>query len=113
MFDFAGKEKRLKEIERLIAKKDFWDKPEETKLVLKERTSIANKIERWNRLCNDLEESKILFDLAREESDVDTIEEATQQVRDIKERIKKFSLDLTLSAADDRNNAIVSINAGA
>ena len=64
-------------------------------------------------LCNDLEESKILFDLAREESDADTIEEAIQQVRDIKERIKKFSLALTLSAADDSNNAIVSINAGA
>ncbi|MCK4469466.1 MAG: peptide chain release factor 2, partial [Desulfobacterales bacterium] len=65
------------------------------------------------RLCNDLEESKILLDLAREESDADTIEEVIQQVQDVGGKIKKFSLDLTLSAADDRNNAIVSINAGA
>ncbi|MDI6687514.1 MAG: peptide chain release factor 2 [Desulfobacterales bacterium] len=111
--DIAGKEKRLNEIEHLVAKKDFWDNPEKNKLVLKERTSIANKIERWKSLYNDLEESKILFDLAKEESDVDTIEEAVQQVQDIKGKIKKFSLDLTLSAADDQNNAIVSINAGA
>ncbi|MDO9567057.1 MAG: peptide chain release factor 2 [Candidatus Desulfaltia sp.] len=111
--DIAGKEKRLNEIEYLVAKKDFWDNPEETRLVLKERTVITNKIKRWKRLYNDLEESKILFGLAREESDADTIEEATQQVRDIKGRIKEFSLDLTLSAADDQNNAIVSINAGA
>ncbi|NQT10622.1 MAG: peptide chain release factor 2 [Desulfobacteraceae bacterium] len=111
--DIAGKEKRLKEIELLVAKKDFWDNPEEIRLVLKERTAITNKIEKWKRLYNDLEESKILFDLAREESDADTIEEAIQQVHDIGERIKKFSIDLTLSAADDRNNAIVSINAGA
>ncbi len=54
-----------------------------------------------------------MLDLAREESDADTIEEVIQQVRNIGERIKKFSLDLTLSAADDHNNAIVSINAGA
>ncbi|HUV50522.1 MAG TPA: peptide chain release factor 2 [Anaerolineae bacterium] len=111
--DIAGKEKRLKEIEHLIAKKDFWDNPENNKVVLKERTSISNKIEGWKRLYNDLEESKILFDLAREESDADTVEEAIQQVQDIKEKIKKFSLGLTLSAADDQNNAIVSINAGA
>ena len=54
-----------------------------------------------------------MLDLAREESDADTIEEVIQQVQDVGGKIKKFSLDLTLNAADDQNNAIVSINAGA
>ena len=48
-----------------------------------------------------------------EESDADTVEEVSQQIEAIDKRIKKLSLDLMLSGDDDRNNSIVSINAGA
>ena len=67
----------------------------------------------FNKLYSDLEESQILLDLAMEESDADTIEEVSQQIKAIDKRIKKLSLDLMLSGDDDRNNSIVSINAGA
>jgi peptide chain release factor 2 len=48
-----------------------------------------------------------------EESDDDSIEEVNRQTRAIEKRIKKFSIDLMLDGDDDKNNAIVSINAGA
>lgn len=48
-----------------------------------------------------------------EESDADSIEEVNRQTRAIEKRIKKFSIDLMLNGDDDKNNAIVSINAGA
>ena len=67
----------------------------------------------FNELYSDLEESQILLDLAMEESDADTIEEVSQQIEAIDKRVKKLSLDLMLSGDDDRNNSIVSINAGA
>jgi len=67
----------------------------------------------FNKLYSDLEENQILLDLAMEESDADTIEEVSQQIETIDKRIKKLSLDLMLSGDDDRNNSIVSINAGA
>jgi len=70
-------------------------------------------IDSFNKLRSDLEESEILLDLALEESDPDTLEEVSSQIRDIDKRIKKLSLDLMLDGKDDRNNAIVSINAGA
>ena len=60
-----------------------------------------------------MEESKVLLDLALEESDTDVIEEATGQVQAIDKKIHDFSLDLMLDGVDDQNNAIVSINAGA
>ncbi|MGD9245643.1 MAG: peptide chain release factor 2 [Desulfobacterales bacterium] len=111
--DLAEKEKRLEEIETLIAKKDFWDNPEDTKPVLKERTLISGKVAKINKLSTDLEESQILLDLAIEESDADTIEEVSQQIQAIDKNIKKLSIDLMLDGADDQNNAIISINAGA
>jgi len=54
-----------------------------------------------------------LLELAHEESDTDTIEEASQQVQVLEREIEKLSLEFTLGGEDDQNNSIVSINAGA
>lgn len=70
-------------------------------------------MESFKKLYNDLEESEILLDLAVEESDNESIEEASLLVQAIDDKVKKFSLDLMLDGVDDKNNAIVSINAGA
>lgn len=74
---------------------------------------ISGKVERFKNLFSELEESEILLELALEESDTEIIDEVSQQVQDIEGRIKKFSIDLVLGGEDDRNNSIVSINAGA
>jgi peptide chain release factor 2 len=112
-FDLPAKEKRLKEIESQIAEKNFWEDPESGKSVLKERTSISGIIKRFNELHKDLEENEIMFDLGVEESDADTVDETSRQVRQLEKKIKIFSIDLTLDGEDDPNNSIVSINAGA
>lgn len=101
------------EIETLISRKGFWDNPEDTKDVLKERTATSGKIDRFKNLFNELEESEILLDLAIEESDTDTVGEAARQIQAIERKIKQLSIDLLLDGEDDQNNTIVSINAGA
>ncbi|MEE8430750.1 MAG: peptide chain release factor 2 [Candidatus Desulfatibia sp.] len=111
--DLAGKEKRLEEIENLIAQKGFWDNPEETKTVLQERSLISGQVEKFNNLYHDLEDNDLLLDLALEESDEETVEETTQQVHALEGKIQKFSFGLMLDGEDDRSNCIVSINAGA
>ena len=74
---------------------------------------ISGIINRFDELYKDLEETEILFDLGMEESDSDTINEASQQAQRLDKKIKKFSIDLTLDGEDDANNSIISINAGA
>ncbi len=64
-------------------------------------------------MWHDLEENQVLLDLAVEESDPETLEEATQQAGSLDEAIDRFSLDMMLDGKDDAKNAIVSINAGA
>ena len=80
---------------------------------MKERTLISGKVASFKKLYIDLEESQILLDLAIEESDADTIKEVSQQIQAIDKKIKKLSIDLMLDGADDQNNSIISINAGA
>ena len=103
----------MQEIEKQIAKDGFWDNPEETKGILKERTKLSNQVERFGNLTVKLEESDILIDLAQEESDTGTLEEASRLLGSLETQIQQLSLDLTLDGHDDDSNAIISINAGA
>ena len=103
----------MAEIENIITKDGFWDNPEDSKEILKERTLISNKLDHFKKLWGDLEENQILLDLAVEESDPEVIEEVAQQAESLKKAIDQFSLDLMLDGKDDAKNAIVSINAGA
>ncbi|MDX2440088.1 MAG: peptide chain release factor 2 [Desulfobacterales bacterium] len=111
--DIDGKVKRLAEIEDQISKDGFWDNPDETTAILKERTSLSGKVERFKSLSNDLEENELLLEMALEESDDEARKEVSGKLEEIDERINKLSLDLMLNGKDDQNNAIVSINAGA
>jgi len=113
IFDLAGKERRLAEIEQVIAKNGFWDNPEETKPILKERTSLSNKIENFKKLTTDLEESQILLGLAIDESDQEALAEVTQQITALDQKVAALSLQIMLDGEDDGKNAIISINAGA
>jgi len=103
----------LAEIETIIAQDGFWDTPEDTKSILKERTSVSNKIDSFKKLWGDLEETQILLDLAVEESDEEALAEVAQQAKTLDEKINRLSLYLMLDGKDDSCNAIVSINAGA
>jgi len=103
----------LAEIEQIISKEGFWDNPEETKSILKERTSLSDKIDNFKKLAEELEENGVLLDLAIEESDEDALQEVTQQLGAIEYEINALSLNVMLDGEDDSKNAIVSINAGA
>jgi peptide chain release factor 2 len=103
----------LAEIENIITKDGFWDNPEDSKSILKERTFISNKLDHFNKLWSDLEENQILLDLAVEESDPEVLEEVALQAGSLDKAIDRFSLDLMLDGKDDAKNVIVSINAGA
>jgi peptide chain release factor 2 len=103
----------LAEIEKIISRDGFWDKPEEAKALLQERTRISNRLEQFQALNTDLEESRILLDLALEENDAEALQEASGQTRALEKKIDRLTLDLMLDGDDDDKNAIVSINAGA
>jgi peptide chain release factor 2 len=80
---------------------------------LKERTAIAAKLDCYNGLQQDIEDSDMLLEMALEESDNNALADIATQLKGIDTRIEKFSLSLMLDGENDANNAIVSINAGA
>ncbi|WP_231713965.1 peptide chain release factor 2 [Desulfosarcina ovata] len=111
--DLDSQEKRLQEIEAEIARDGFWDNPDATTAILKERTLLSQRIDTFHTLEKDLEDAGILLELAVEEADADTTQEAADQIHELGRRIHQFSLNTMLDGDDDANNAILSINAGA
>ncbi|MDJ0810763.1 MAG: peptide chain release factor 2 [Desulfobacterales bacterium] len=111
--DLPALERRLQELESIIAGPGFWDTPEKNKPLLKERTDIAAKLDCFQTLKQDIEDSDVLLEMALEESDAETLSDIEPQLKEIDARIEKFSLSLMLDGENDANNAIVAINAGA
>ena len=113
IFDLAAKEERFRELESIIAKDGFWDNPEATKPLLKERTVLADKIDRFHRLAQEVDDSEMLLELALDEDDEATLAEIEDSLSRIGDDIEAFSLSLMLDGENDANTAIVSITAGA
>jgi peptide chain release factor 2 len=113
VFDVEGMEKRLAEIEVLVAKEGFWNKPEDAKTVFKERTALGNRIEKFKQLAVEVEDAQGLFEMAVEESDEATLTDLARQSISLQQRVERFALGLMLDGEDDSKNAILSINAGA
>jgi peptide chain release factor 2 len=113
VFDLDGMEKRLAEIEVFIAREGFWNKPDEAKGILKERTALGNRLDQFKSLVVEASDGQELLELALAESDDSTLSELAAQAADLKAKVDRFALELMLSGEDDGRNAIVSINAGA
>jgi len=97
----------------MLAKDGFWNNPDQSKDILKERSRLSQPIVRVGAIAKDLEDTLLLLDLAVEENDSATLEEIQVQANDIDARIERFSLEMMLDGPDDHNDAILSINAGA
>ncbi len=113
IFDIAGKKKRLQELDQLMAKQDFWDDPDKSKDILKERAHLTDIVKDFDELGTELEESELLLDMAVDEEDADTIKEVAAKARALQKKIRALEVRQMLSGENDDKNAIVSINAGA
>ncbi len=96
-----------------MARDGFWDQPDDSATILKERTALTNSIETFKTLSAELEEHELMLEMAEEEEDAGTEAEVADQIADFERRLNQLHLTLILNRPDDGNNAIISINAGA
>jgi peptide chain release factor 2 len=108
-----GKEKRLGEIEKLMAEPNFWDSNGASQKILKERASIVDALSPWKQEQKSLEEIGILLELIEEQEDEAEIRELEKKIEISEEAINQMELRRMLGGEHDLSNAIVSINAGA
>lgn len=72
-----------------------------------------SKIERYNALKADYDDTLVLIDMADSENDDSYVDEIGTAVKRIRKTIDDMTLETLLSGEYDKNNAIVSLHAGA
>ena len=103
----------LEEKENLTAVENFWDNPENSQKVLKEISRLREKLESYQKLCQDFEDTLDIITLADEEGDLSLLDEVIMAVNGIETSLDKQRLETLLIGEYDRNNAILTFHAGA
>ena len=113
IFDLPGKETRLKELEEITGKPEFWDNADQAQETLREQAQIKNTVTEWQTLSSELDDVEVLEELSLEEGDEEASSEASAKLAEIVVKVENLEFKRILGEPEDASNAIVSINAGA
>lgn len=96
-----------------MAEPGFWDDPAAAQQVAQELTGLKDNIGRYYQLAKCHEEIDMLWQLGSEEQDESVYAEVATALADMAKTLAALQLMLLLSGEYDRNNAIVTLHAGA
>jgi peptide chain release factor 2 len=113
VFDLAGKEKRAAELERAAAQPDFWNDNIAAQRAMRELTALKDETGTWRDLERRARDAAGLLELAIEENHTEMVAEVAREAAAIEKRLAALEFNLLFSGEYDRNNAILSIHAGA
>ncbi len=106
-------EGRLKEIEDIQQKPEFWNDAKNAAKISQEKTKLERILNVYNEANEALNDAIEYFELAKNENDEDTLEMLFEDAQSLKEHIQKLEIQIMLSGEHDSNNAIISIHPGA
>jgi peptide chain release factor 2 len=112
-FDIARLKIEIEELENKAAEPGFWDDIENSQKVLQKTKALKTKVETYEKLVSDFEDLVVLNELGIEEQDESIIPEIRQEFERLKYEYGKLKLETLLSGPYDRNNAIMTMHAGA
>jgi peptide chain release factor 2 len=113
VFDWEPALRKLDELNARVEDPTLWNNPDEAQAVSRERSRLSAQVDAVRALERDLEDAVGYAELADEEGDEASLEEARVQLKAIKERAARAELEALLSGEADGNDAYLEINAGA
>jgi len=113
IFDIDSCQKRADELETQMAQSAFWDNPDAAQVIIQENKVLQRKLEVWQGLLQQYEELQVLVELVEEEDDTSMLPDIETLNKTLETHIEEIEFQQMLSGQHDKNNAILSINAGA
>jgi peptide chain release factor 2 len=106
-------EKELAELDRKAQEPDFWNDMDNSQRILQQSKSIREKLNDYISLENDCHDLLTLVELGLEEKDESLLSEVQENFDDLSKRFEKLKLKTLLNGEYDRNDAILTLHAGA
>mgnify|MGYP000487762193 CR=1 FL=1 len=92
---------------------DFWDNPEKSQEAMKELKSLKDTIDNYNQLNGEYEDIETLLEMGYEENDSSLIPEIEELFATFVKDYETLRISTLLSEEYDRDNAILTLHAGA
>lgn len=92
---------------------DFWDNPEYSQKVMKELKGLKDVIDTYSKLVTQYEDIETLIEMGYEENDAAIIPDIEDSFEEFKNEFEQLRVSTLLSDEYDRNNAILTLHAGA
>lgn len=113
VFDIAGMQQRLRELEQVTADPDFWNDEKRRMGILKEQAYLDRKCKSFLALEETIEEADVLYELGTEEKDTESLEESQALFLSVQKDIRTMEIEELMPEEADSNSAVLNINSGA
>ncbi len=112
-FDLANKKLRVEEIEGIMEEPNFWDSTEKSQAYMKELKNLKDTIEEYRELEQGYEDIQTLLEMGYEEEDPEMVGEIQEELDSFVEKFEALRLKTLLCDEYDKENAILTLHAGA
>jgi peptide chain release factor 2 len=110
-FDLSSKAARIREIEDWMSQPNFWDDSDGSNKLMKELKYLKSCVEPFEQNEQRLTDIRELIEIS--EGEEDSLIILKDELAEVEQDIQSIELKAILGGPYDRNNAILSINAGA
>lgn len=101
------------ELEHKATEPEFWDDMENSQRILQKIKMMKSKLERFEAISSQWEDLLTLSELGMEENDESVIPEVGEGLEKLKQKLETLRLETLLTGPYDKNNAILTLHAGA
>ncbi len=113
VFDWDVALRKLHELNARAEDPTLWDKPEAAQALMRDRTRLATSVGAVQTLERDLADALEFAEMADAEGDDASLDDASAQLKRLKEMAGRAELEALLSGEADGNDCYVEINSGA
>ena len=113
VFDWEPALRKLHELNARVEDPTLWDNAEAAQAITRERAKLAASVEAVQSIERDLVDAVGYAEMADEEGDEASLNEARAQLKGLKDRAGRAELEALLSGEADSNDAFMEINSGA
>ncbi len=112
IFDFENKSQRLAEVNGLLEDPDIWNDSENAQKLGKEKRSLEIVVDTLTYLKKNIEDSRELFEMARDENDDASLLSIAKDAEDLETKIEALEFRRMFSQTMDPNNCFIEFQSG-
>ena len=109
-----NKRQQADRLEERSADPAIWNDPQAAKAVMRDLSGLRDQVSTWDKLAQDVADALSLLEMAADDGDESIMAEVETGGRTrLRQRFDRLAFQLAFSGNYDRNDAILSIHAGA